>query len=64
MTRALIAEDEPLLAAGLKAALADAWPELEIIALAPNGLEALEAAARHLPEVAFLDIRMPGLGGL
>ena len=39
--RALIAEDEPLLAASLKAALAAAWPEIEVVAVAPNGLEAL-----------------------
>ncbi|MBI2748610.1 MAG: response regulator transcription factor [Burkholderiales bacterium] len=62
--RALIAEDEPLLAQSLKAALASAWPELEIVALAPNGLEALAAAERLQPDVAFLDIRMPGLDGL
>lgn len=64
MTRALIAEDEPLLAASLKAALAEAWPELEIAAVAANGVEALEAATRQAPDVAFLDIRMPGLDGL
>jgi len=61
---ALIAEDEPLLAHSLKSALAEAWPELEVIAVAANGLEALEAAERLTPEVAFLDIRMPGLSGL
>jgi DNA-binding LytR/AlgR family response regulator len=64
MPSALIAEDEPLLAESLKAALAGAWPELEIAALAQNGVEALEAAARVHPDVAFLDIRMPGLDGL
>ena len=62
--RALIAEDEPLLAQGLKTALASAWPELEVIALAPNGIEALRLAETERPEVAFLDIRMPGLSGL
>ncbi|HYM28310.1 MAG TPA: LytTR family DNA-binding domain-containing protein, partial [Steroidobacteraceae bacterium] len=62
--RALIAEDEPLLAQELKSLLAQAWPELEVAALAPNGLEALAAAERLFPEVAFLDIRMPGLDGL
>jgi DNA-binding LytR/AlgR family response regulator len=64
MTRALIAEDEPLLAQGLRAALGEVWPELEVSALAANGLEALEAALAAPPEVAFLDIRMPGLDGL
>ena len=64
MTRALIAEDEPLLAQELKSLLAEAWPGLEVAATAPNGIEALAAAERLLPEVAFLDIRMPGLDGL
>lgn len=62
--RALIAEDEPLLAQGLKHALAQAWPELEVIALASNGIEALRLAATERPEIMFLDIRMPGLTGL
>ena len=62
--RALIAEDEPLLAESLKAALARAWPELEVVAIAPNGLEALRLIEAERPEVAFLDIRMPGLTGL
>ena len=62
--RALIAEDEPLLAQNLKDALARAWPELEIIALAPNGVEALRIAREQRPDMAFLDIRMPGLSGL
>ena len=62
--RALIAEDEPLLAEGLKSALALAWPELQVIALAPNGIEALRLAEAERPDVVFLDIRMPGLTGL
>lgn len=62
--RALIAEDEPLLADSLKAALASAWPELDVVAIAPNGLEALRLIEAEKPDVAFLDIRMPGLTGL
>ena len=62
--RALIAEDEPLLAQSLAAALASAWPELRLIGIAPNGHEALRMAAAERPEVLFLDIRMPGLTGL
>ncbi len=62
--RALIAEDEPLLAQGLKNALASAWPELQVIALAPNGVEALRLIEAERPQVAFLDILMPGLNGL
>src|SRR5262245_34773531 len=62
--RALIAEDEPLLAAGLKAALAAAWPELEVVGIAANGVEAVGAAERQHLDVIFLDIRMPGMNGL
>jgi len=62
--RALIAEDEPLLATQLKAMLAEAWPELEVVQLAANGHEALEKLLELRPEVAFLDIRMPGLSGV
>jgi DNA-binding LytR/AlgR family response regulator len=62
--KAIIADDEPLLAQSLKAALAEAWPALEIAAVAANGLEAVEAAERLQPDVAFLDIQMPGTTGL
>ncbi|MBV8031208.1 MAG: response regulator, partial [Betaproteobacteria bacterium] len=58
--RAVIAEDEPLLAQQLKSLLGRAWPELEIAATVANGLEALQAIERERPQVAFLDIRMPG----
>jgi DNA-binding LytR/AlgR family response regulator len=62
--KAIIADDEPLLAISLKTALAEAWPDLEIAAVVPNGLEAVQAAERLKPEVAFLDIQMPGMTGL
>lgn len=62
--RALIAEDEPLLAQALQADLAKTWPELVIAAIAPNGEDALQALLGLRPEIAFLDIRMPGLSGL
>jgi len=62
--RAIIAEDEPLLAASLQAALAEAWPELEIAGVAANGADAIALAERERPQVAFLDIRMPGMSGL
>jgi DNA-binding LytR/AlgR family response regulator len=61
---ALIAEDEPLLAAHLKAELARQWPQLQIIASVGNGDAALEQALALRPQVLFLDIRMPGLSGL
>jgi DNA-binding LytR/AlgR family response regulator len=59
MPTALIAEDEPLLRAQLKSRLAEAWPELDIVAEAGNGADALAQFALHRPDVAFLDIRMP-----
>lgn len=61
---ALIADDEPALARALAAALALAWPELAIVHLARNGLEAAERIAALQPDIAFLDIQMPGLTGL
>jgi DNA-binding LytR/AlgR family response regulator len=61
---ALIAEDEPLLAQALKAELHRAWPGLAVVAHAPDGDAAVELALQHLPELLFLDIRMPGRTGL
>ena len=61
---AVIADDEPLLRAGLRDALADAWPELEIVAEAANGAEAVHAVREHQPAFAFLDIEMPVMNGL
>lgn len=61
---ALIAEDEPLLANALRQALARCWPELPAPPLAANGNQALDQALALLPDVLFLDIKMPGRSGL
>src|SRR4029434_8953123 len=61
---ALIAEDEPLMRERLKEKLAEVWPELVIVGEAEDGEQALEQFAQHRPQLAFLDIRMPGLTGL
>jgi DNA-binding LytR/AlgR family response regulator len=61
---ALIAEDEPLLAEGLRQDLAALWPELQVVATAGDGDTAVEHALALAPTVCFLDIRMPGTGGL
>jgi DNA-binding LytR/AlgR family response regulator len=62
--KAIIADDEPLLAKHLAARLARLWPQLEIAGVAVNGIEAREMIEGLRPDVAFLDIRMPGLSGL
>ena len=61
---AIIADDEALMRDNLREQLAAAWPELEIIAEASDGDEAVSLCAEHHPDVAFLDIRMPGRTGL
>lgn len=62
--RILIADDEPLLHAELRAALALLWPEAQLVGEAVDGVQALRLARELQPDVAFLDIRMPGLSGL
>jgi DNA-binding LytR/AlgR family response regulator len=64
MTRALIADDEQHLAHYLRDLLLKLWPDLEIVAIARNGLEAASKIAELQPDIAFLDIQMPGLTGL
>ena len=63
MTTVLIADDEPHLAKALQAQL-QAWPDLQVVAVTRNGLEAAAKIAELQPDVAFLDIQMPGLTGL
>jgi DNA-binding LytR/AlgR family response regulator len=62
--RALIADDERLLREQLRARLAEVWPELQIVAEAKNGTEAVALTEEHHPELVFLDIRMPGMTGV
>ncbi len=62
--KAIIADDEPHLAAHLRDRLLALWPDLNIVGMAANGIEARELIERLQPDVAFLDIRMPGLSGL
>lgn len=62
--RALLADDEPHLARELAAQLRSAWPGLDIVHVAKNGVEAAERIAALAPDIAFLDIQMPGLTGL
>ncbi|MBX3638688.1 MAG: response regulator, partial [Rubrivivax sp.] len=64
MPTALIADDEDLPRAELRRMLAAAWPELQIVAECEHGPAAVEAIAAQAPDIAFLDIRMPGLSGL
>lgn len=61
---ALIADDEPLLREALERLLAQAWPELEVVARARNGREAIEMFEARRPDVCFLDVQMPGMTGV
>jgi DNA-binding LytR/AlgR family response regulator len=61
---ALIAEDEPLLREALGRMLAHAWPELEVVAQARNGREAIEQFEALQPDICFLDVHMPGTTGI
>ena len=60
----VIAEDEQLFRDALVAMLHEEWPDLSVVAACEDGGAALEAIAAHQPDIAFLDIRMPGLTGL
>lgn len=61
---ALIADDEPLLREALRRQLAQVWPELEIVAEARNGREAVRLFDERHPDICFLDVHMPGLSGV
>ena len=61
---ALIADDEPLLREALSRQLAQAWPELEVVAQARNGREAIRLFEARRPDVCFLDVHMPGVSGI
>ena len=61
---ALIADDEPLLREMLRRQLSVVWPELEIVAEARNGREAVKLFDERQPDICFLDVQMPGLSGV
>jgi DNA-binding LytR/AlgR family response regulator len=61
---AVLADDERLMRDQLRARLAEVWPELQIVAEAKNGLEAVQLVDEHRPDIVLLDIRMPGLTGV
>jgi len=62
--KAILAEDEPLLRAELRETLQALWPELDIIAEAKDGGQAMQALRADIPDVLFLDIQMPGSSGI
>ncbi|MCV2364138.1 LytTR family DNA-binding domain-containing protein [Paucibacter sp. DJ1R-11] len=61
---ALVADDEPLLRDSLVRALAQAWPELQVLGQARNGREAVEKFEQLRPDIVFLDVHMPGINGV
>jgi DNA-binding LytR/AlgR family response regulator len=62
--RALIAEDEPILALTLQQTLQRLWPDLQIVGMVENGITAVQESLALRPDVLFLDIKMPGKTGL
>ncbi|QJQ05365.1 response regulator transcription factor [Undibacterium piscinae] len=64
MPTAIIADDERMMRDQLRSRLEQVWPELEILAEAKNGEEAIQMVATHQPDLVFLDIRMPLKTGL
>lgn len=64
MPTAIIADDERLMREQLQARLSEVWPDLQVLAEAKNGAEAVAAVRHHHPDLAFLDIRMPGMTGI
>ena len=64
MPTCLIADDEPLLRDELEGLLAELWPELEVVARARNGRDAIQQFETLAPDICFLDVRMPGLSGI
>ncbi|WP_326659013.1 response regulator transcription factor [Streptomyces sp. NBC_00385] len=63
MIRVLLADDEVMMRAGARAILS-ADPEIEVVAEAADGRQAVELVHRHRPDVALLDVQMPHLNGL
>ncbi|WTB27536.1 response regulator transcription factor [Streptomyces virginiae] len=63
MIRVVIADDEPLIRAGIRMILTSA-PDIEVVAEAANGKEAVDLARSHAPDVMLLDIQMPVMDGL
>jgi DNA-binding LytR/AlgR family response regulator len=61
---ALVADDEEAMRVQLCSRLAEVWPALKVVALAANGVDAVALAEQHKPDIAFLDIRMPGMTGI
>ncbi|MDX1302113.1 LytTR family DNA-binding domain-containing protein [Photobacterium sp.] len=61
---AVIADDEPLLRYHLNKTLAEVWPQLEVVASEKDGKSVLASIKQYQPDIAFLDIRMPGLDGI
>lgn len=64
MVTAMIAEDESLLRKEIRRTLEGLWPELEIVAEAVDGIEAMQVIEQFSPDIAFLDIMLPGPDGL
>jgi DNA-binding NarL/FixJ family response regulator len=63
IVRVLIVDDQSVIRAGLRMML-DSEPDIEVVAEARDGLESVEAAREHRPDVVLMDVRMPNLDGV
>lgn len=63
MIRVVVADDQPLVRAGLRTLL-ETEPDIEVVAVAEDGAEAVERALALRPDVVCMDIRMPGRDGI
>lgn len=63
MIKVMLVDDHRLVRAGLKRVLSES-PEIQVVAEASTGEEALEFARMHTPDIVLMDINMPGIGGL
>ncbi|MFE5569453.1 response regulator [Amycolatopsis japonica] len=63
MIRVLLVDDQPLLRSGFRALL-DVEDDIEVVAEAADGGEGVALARKHLPDIALIDIQMPGVDGI
>ena len=64
MIKAIIADDEENAVGQMESMLSDLWPDLVVCGRATSGPEALELIETHKPQLAFMEVRLPGICGM